>query len=310
MEILHVENYTEKRFQTAIALGNFDGVHIGHQRLIKKMVDIANDRGLNSSVLLFENHTKSLIEGAGPLLISSTEQKNGLIKSLGVETIYTIKFDEKLMKLTPEEFIDEILVKRLNVKAIVVGYDYRFGYKASGNSDLLRELGRKYNIQVEILPPVLINEMVVSSTRIRDLIKDGNLEDAKILLNRNFSIQGKVVSGKNIGKKLGFPTANIEPIANYIMPRIGVYSTETIVDGNKYLSATSIGYNPTFGDGSIKIESHIIDFNEEIYNKKIELIFIEFIRDEIKFDSVDSLIEQIKKDVSYVKTKRQNCLQM
>lgn len=304
MEILHIENYTEARFNTAIALGNFDGVHVGHQALIKKMTDKAKVMGLRSSVLLFENHTKAFLDGTGPSLISSVEQKNDLISHFGVETIYTMKFDESVMKLTPEEFVVEILVNRLNVKAIVVGYDYRFGNKASGDSKLLKELGSNYNIDVEVLHPVIIKDEVVSSTRIRSLIKEGELEHVKLLLNRDYSIRGKVVSGKKIGNKLGFPTANIEPVINYVIPKLGVYSTEVIIDGKKYLSATSVGYNPTFEESTIKIETHIIDFKEDIYNKEIELIFIEYLRNEIKFSDLGSLVEQISIDIARVKSRR------
>ncbi|WFA09758.1 bifunctional riboflavin kinase/FAD synthetase [Tissierella sp. Yu-01] len=303
MEILHIENYTETRFDTAIALGNFDGVHVGHQALIKRMIDKARFTGLRSSILLFENHTKAFLDGTGPALISSSKQKNDLISNLGVETIYAMKFDENVMKLTPEEFIVEILVKRLNVKAIVVGYDYRFGNKASGDSNLLKELGSIYNIDVEILHPVIINDEVVSSTRIRNLIKEGKLEDVKLLLNREYSIKGKVVPGKKIGNKLGFPTANIEPDINYVIPKLGVYSTEVIIDDKKYLSATSVGYNPTFEEATIKIETHIIDFKDDIYNKEIELIFIEYLRNEIKFSTIDSLVEQISIDIAKVKSR-------
>src|SRR5690606_9980677 len=140
----------------------------------------------------------------------------------------------------------------------------------SGDSKLLKELGSNYNIDVEVLHPVIINDEVVSSTRIRSLIKEGELEHVKLLLNRDYSIRGKVVSGKKIGNKLGFPTANIEPVINYVIPKLGVYSTEVIIDGKKYLSATSVGYNPTFEESTIKIETHIIDFKEDIYNKEIE----------------------------------------
>lgn len=301
MELIKIDNFNEDRFETAIALGNFDGVHLGHQSLIKKMISISNEEGLNSSVLLFENHTKSTIDGKGPSLITSKEQKYNLVHQLGVKTIYSMKFDEFIMKLTPEEFVTEILIKKLNAKAVVVGNDYRFGHKASGNAELLMELGIKHGLKIVIVDPLYVDGDIVSSTRIRHCILSGDVKGASKLLGRDYSILGKVVPGKKIGNKLGFPTANIEPLINFVLPKNGVYSTKTIVDGVKYISATSVGYNPTFRENSIKIESHIIGFAQDIYDMNIELVFVEYLRDEIKFESVELLKKQILLDINKVK---------
>lgn len=308
MKVFDLDNYKETKDKTTIALGNFDGVHYGHQLLIKNMVRKAESKGLKSSILLFENHTKKYIDGIGPALLSSSSQKNNLLYKLGVERIYNLSFDNKIRNLTPEEFVVNILIHRLNVKSIFVGFDYRFGYKASGGSTLLKELGNSYGIDVEVIHPITLNNEVVSSTRIREYIKEGNLEKVKFLLNRNYSVIGKVVSGKNLGSKLGYPTANLELSTNYVIPKLGVYSTETIIDNKKYLSATSVGYNPTFNEKSIKIESHILDFNSDIYGEDVEIIFVEYLRDEMKFKDTDSLVNQIGNDIKKVKT-RQNYLQ-
>lgn len=302
MELLNIEDYNESRFGTSIALGNFDGVHLGHQALIMEMIRKSRSNGLRSSVLLFENHTKTTIDGKGPSLITSQSQKNNLVFGLGVETIYTMRFNEAVMKLQPEEFVTEILIKKLNVKAVVIGTDYKFGHKASGNSELLKELGIKYGIDVEIFDPVYVDSEIVSSTRIRESLQNGDINKATKMLGRKYSILGKVVTGKRIGNKLGFPTANIEPIINYVLPKNGVYSTKTIVDGVRYLSASSVGYNPTFREDSLKIESHIIGFSENIYDMNIELIFEEYLREEIKFDSVELLKKQILKDIIRIKS--------
>lgn len=297
MEIINVENFKEDRFETAIALGNFDGVHIGHQKLIKEMVENSKKFGLKSSVLLFNNHTKTVLEGKGPKLITSLKQKYDLIESLGVDIIYTMTFNENIMKLSPEEFVNGILIEKLNCKAVVVGTDYRFGHKASGNADLLRELGIRFNFLVNIVSPMYVDNEIVSSTKIRELITKGDLDMVKILLGRDYSLCGKVIHGKKMGTKLGFPTANIELLENYIVPKKGVYNTRTIIDNNKYLSATSVGYNPTFNEDILKIESHIIDFNENIYDKIVEIVFIKYLRDEFKFDTLDLLVEQMNKDI-------------
>lgn len=302
MELLNIKNYNETRFGTSIALGNFDGVHIGHQKLINRMIDIAKIKNLKPSILLFKNHTRSLVDGIGPSLITSEEQKNDLIYKLGVDVIYNMDFDERIMKLSPERFFAEILIKRLNVKSIVVGSNYRFGFNALGDANLLKKLGTKYGIYVEIFEPIFRDDEIVSSTRIREYLSNGNMEKAKLLLGRNYSIFGRVVPGKNIGNKLGFPTANIDRLTNYVIPKNGVYSAQIVVNNKRYLSATNVGYNLTFNENSIKIESHIIDFDENIYDRIVELIFIKYLREEIKFKSIELLKKQILEDVIKVKS--------
>lgn len=301
MELLNIENYEETRFNTAIALGNFDGVHIGHQQLIKKVINISKTKGLKSSVLLFKNHTRTLVDSKGPLLLSSYEQKNKLIEDLGIDLIYTTPFNDDVRKLSPEEFFVNILIKKLNVKTVVVGIDYRFGYKASGDSELLLDLGERYGVEVIIFKPIYFEGSVISSTRIRECLIRGDVKKATNMLGRNYSIIGDVVKGKEIGHKLGFPTANLKPNINYVIPKNGVYSTETIVENKRYLSATSVGYNPTFMENQIKIESHIIDFNNTIYNMTIELIFVDYLREEIKFNNIELLKKQILEDIIKVK---------
>lgn len=301
MEIIEIKDYNENRFQTAIALGNFDGVHMGHCDLILRMIEDANKNNLKPALLVFDNHTKTVLTGEAPKTITSIEQKFKIFEELGVELIYKMKFDREIMKLLPEEFVRDILVLKLNIKSVVVGFDYRFGHKASGDSELLKELGKKYNLNVIILEPIYIDNELVSSTRIRNLLQEGEIIEANKLLGRNYSIKGKVVGGKKLGNTLGYPTANIEPIDNFVIPKHGVYSTNTIIDNKSYLSATSVGKNPTFEDEGLKIESHIIGFNEDIYGKDIELEFVEYLREEIKFENLEELKKKIQEDISKVK---------
>ncbi len=301
MEIIDISNYNEKRFGTAVALGNFDGVHKGHRDIIEEMTRYAKANDLKSSLLVFENHTKTLLTGHAPKMLTSTEQKNNIFKSLEVELLYKIKFDEKIMKLLPEEFVKEILIQKLNVKAVVIGFDYKFGHKASGDSKLLKLLGEQYNFEVIIIEPIFIDNELVSSTRIRNLLLEGDILEANKLLGRKFAITGKVVSGKKLGNSLGFPTANIDPIENFIIPKNGVYRTNTIVDGRTYLSATSVGKNPTFQDNGLKIESHIIDFNGDIYGETVELEFVEYLREEMKFKDLEELKKWVQADINRVK---------
>lgn len=300
MENIKLENYNEDRFETAIALGNFDGVHIGHKKLILNMVENAKNLSLKPSILLFDNHTKMVTSGQAPMCITSNIQKERLVKNLGVEIIYSINFDENLMRLQPEEFVKNILVDKLNTKLVVVGFDYRFGHKASADVEVLKELGIKYGFKVIVLEPIYIDDVIVSSTKIRELILEGNLELANIMLDRNYQLTGKVISGNKIGRTLGFPTANLELMDNYTIPKYGVYRTKTIIDDRTYLSATSVGYNPTFNNDNVKIECHIIDFEDKIYDQIIHVDFIEYLREEIKFDKLDDLINQIDNDIKTV----------
>lgn len=303
MKIIDVFNYKKNNMYNAIALGNFDGVHIGHQKLINSMVSRGKKMGLNTSVLVFENHTKEVIVGKKQDLLTSIDQRNQIIKKLGVDNLFSLLFDKNIMSLSPEQFIKDILIDRLNVKGIFVGTDYRFGYKAQGNSELLKDLSSKYNIYVEIIEPLNIDNEMVSSTRIRSLIKEANFEEASRLLGRNYSIIGKIVPGKKIGRKLGFPTANIKPVTNYCLPKNGVYDTDAIVNSVKYKSASSIGFNPTFKESTLKIESHLLGFTGSLYGEEIELIFHKFLREELEFPDWDSLIKQMSLDVLEVKSR-------
>lgn len=300
MEIINLDNYKEERFSTAIALGNFDGIHIAHKTLILSMVEDAKKFGLKPGILLFNNHTKKTIEGKSPSILTSNDQKIKLLTDLGIEIIYTIDFNKDIMKLSPKDFVEKILVEMLNVKSVCIGFDYRFGFKASGDTNIMMELGNEYGFKVTIIDPIY-RDNIVSSTRIRNLIREGKIEEANELLDRNYSIFGKVVDGNKMGNKLGFPTANIEMEDNFIIPKKGIYETKIILDGKSYMGATSVGTNPTFGNDILKIENHIIDFNQNIYGKIIEVDFVRYLRDEIKFDNIEDLKKQISEDVKNIK---------
>lgn len=304
MEIIDLNSYEEKKYETAVALGNFDGIHIGHQYLIKEMIKKAKERNLRSSILLFKNHTKTILKNNcnnSLHIITSNNQKLEILDKLGIEIVYTINFDENIMKLTGKEFVEDIIIGKLNSKLVTVGFDYKFGYKALGDSNYLKQLGMEKGFSVNVINPIYIGEDIVSSTIIRNLIKEGNIDKGNKLLGRYYTIMGTVVEGKNRGNKIGYPTANIKLDHNYILPRIGVYKTITLLEDKKYLSLTSIGYNPTFKEKELKIENHILNFNDNIYGKPIEVKFIEFIRDDIKFDTAKELIKQIKRDIESIK---------
>lgn len=301
MEIIKIEDYIEKRFKTCIALGNFDGIHIGHRNLILSMIENTKTFNLVSSVLLFGQHPKELLIGKSPELLTSLEDKEELLEKIGLDIIYEKKFTEEFSKLSPEEFVKEILIDKLNVHSVFVGFDYSFGFKASGNIDTLKKLGHKYSFKVYIIEPVYYEASILSSSKIRNHINEGNIGLANKMLYRNYKIKGQVVHGNKIGRTLGFPTANIKLSNNYSIPKIGVYETKTIVHGKKYKSLTSVGTNPTVGGDTLKIESYILDFDMDIYGENIELEFIKYIREEMMFGSLEDLKFQMKKDLEKIK---------
>ncbi len=302
MEIINLDHKINDKYETGIALGNFDGFHIGHTELIKDMVEMSRARGLKSSLLLFENHTKSTISNKKPSMLTSNEQKYQLAEDLGVDIIFKLKFTKEIMSLSENDFIESILVDKISCKLAVVGFDYRFGHKAKGTSESLKEIGKTYGIETKIIEPVLVDEEVISSTKIREFIKQGQMEKVAQLLGRNYAIVGEVVSGDRRGTKMGIPTANLKVDESYAIPIKGVYATDTIVDGKLYKSITDIGVNPTFEGNKMKIETNIFDFDEMIYGENIEVIFKEYMRDDIRFDSKEDLIAQMNHDIEKAKT--------
>ncbi len=302
MEIIDL-NAEKSNYETAIALGNFDGVHIGHKYLIEDNIRKAMEMNLKPGVLLFNNHTKNVLKknSKSVPILTSNEQKLKILKDLGVEVVFTMDFNENVMKLSGEEFVENIIIDQLKAKLVTVGFDYRFGYKAVGDCRYLKDLGIKKGFKTNIITPITIDNEIVSSTKIRQLLMEGNIKKANKFLGRYYTIIGQVVKGSNRGTKLGFPTANISPVDNYTIPKIGVYKTITILEEQKYLSLTNIGFNPTFNEKKLKVENHILNFNSNIYGKTIEIMFVDFIREDIKFNTAEKLIEQIKKDIYYVK---------
>lgn len=304
MQVIH---YSDNRnifdCYSGVGLGNFDGLHIGHMALINTLIRESRLNGLCSTVYTFTKHPENILRKKliTPLLL--TEQKKiDLLSEISLDCLYFDQFNEKFSRLTPEEFVRDVLVKRLKMKLAVAGYDYRFGFKGQGDIPFLKELGKKYGFRVIVIPAIKCDNEIISSTRIRECVIKGELETAYKLLGRNYSITAEVVSGRRVGNTIGFPTANIHPERFLVLPANGVYITKTQLDGRLYNSMTNVGYNPTFEDIKQKtVETHILDFNQDIYGKKIEVFFLRKIRDEKKFASVELLIEQISKDMKVTK---------
>lgn len=277
---------------TAIALGNFDGVHIAHTKLINMVL---NAKGAKSLVFTFKPHPLRVL-GKDFLEITVADKKEKLIKELNPDILFYQRCDRDFLKMPAEAFVKEVLVKRLGASYIAAGYNCSFGEGGKGNVGLLKDMGEKFGFFVDVLDKIEVMGIDVSSTNIRSLIKDGKIETANALLGRKFSIEGKVVEGKKLGRKIGFPTANIIPQDGIVLPKYGVY--KTMVGSKK--SITNVGVNPTVNDGSTRIETHIIDYDGEIYGDKIEVNFLEFVRPEIKFANVEDLKKQIEKDFELI----------
>jgi len=286
---------------TYIALGSFDGLHKGHMTLINKVVDEAMADGLKSAVYTFKNHPLTVAKPElAPKLLMDTKQKIHLLKSKGVDITIFVSFTMKYMQTTAEDFIKN-LISEYNAKGFVVGFNYKYGYQNKGNVDTLREMSIKYGFKLFVLDAALSNEDIISSTRIRNLILKGKMKEANKLLFEPFMIRGEVIGGKKLGRKLGFPTANMSYDTKYVIPKTGVYHTNIIVKGKLYNSITSVGYNPTVNGESLSIESYILDFDEEIYGEEVQLYFIDYMRDEIKYETLDLLIDQLKLDEEYAR---------
>ncbi len=282
--------------KTVIALGNFDGLHKAHMTIIDKCCEYARRNGLKSGVLLFNEHTLNIIKNKKVKVITQERQKLDILHKAGIDFVYIRDFDKEFMQLSAEEFAN-MLVNTLNVSAVCVGYDYRFGYKAQGDGTALKALGEKYGFDVIVTDEIDHNGVAVKSTAVRHFIEDGSVHHAASLLGRPFEMEGKVVKGLQNGRKMGIPTANLEYDENMVIPQNGVYMGYTYVGGKKYKSVINVGNNPTFNAEKITIESHILGFNGDIYDETISIAFIKRIRGDKRFDGIDALITQINKDI-------------
>lgn len=281
----------------AVALGNFDGIHIGHREIIKETAGFANC-GLEPCVLLFFEHSVKALSGNIPPMLISSDERQHFFESNGFSIEY-IDFNE-IKNMSPTQFVTEILIDRFHAGAVVCGYNYRFGQHAKGNSETMKELCDKFGIESVVVNEVDYEGEAVSSTRIRQLIENGEIEKANILLGRCFGFCAKVIDGDKRGRNLGVRTANQQIPDNFVVPKFGVYESEVTVDGECFKAVTNIGKRPTVGTEAVLSETHILNFNKDIYGKNIDIRLKRFIRAEKKFTSFDKLKEQILKDINSV----------
>lgn len=283
-----------------VALGNFDGIHCAHKAIIENCCRYASKNGIKSCVLLFANHTLNVITKQKVKLLTSEKEKLDILNELGVDSVYIRNFDSDFMHMSPREFI-EMIMEELNPQAVCVGYDYRFGYKASGNVDTLKSLGEECGFEVIVTDEMKTSDVTIKSTKIRELVLSGDVAQAELFLGRPFSITGEVVRGLRNGHKLGTPTANVEYPDDKLLPKSGVYMGYTYVDGKAYESVINVGNNPTFDAKKITVESHMLGFSDEIYGKTVRVDFIKRIRDDKKFNGIEELKEQIRNDIQTTK---------
>ncbi|QUI22995.1 bifunctional riboflavin kinase/FAD synthetase [Vallitalea pronyensis] len=283
---------------SVVVLGNFDGIHIGHRKLIDKALDISKTLDLKVLVFTFDPHPSFVLANKEPVdLIYLSKEKAKLLDD--VDYFVEYPYDLDTSRMTPEIFIEEVVCKGLQAKAIVVGEDYRFGYKRKGDIELLKALASKNGYQLITIKKIAYNHRIVSSTWIRHEIKKGHMEKANLLLGSNFSISGQITLGRQNGRKLGFPTANIKPNKNKLLPPNGVYLSKIYVNNIQYNSITNIGINPTLDGNETVVETHILDFNQDIYGQDVTVELLKFVRDEKKFESLHALKKEIAENIAY-----------
>ena len=293
-----VDDITDDFQGAVVTIGNFDGVHLGHQHIFHKVVQEARRENRKAVVITFEPHPKMVLhpERRPFYLITSIEEKINRIADTGIDGLLLIPFSLEFSKTTAREFICSILWDRLHIKKIFIGHDYAFGRGKEGNEACLASFGAKLGFSVEAISAFKVGDRVISSTLTRNAIQEGRVKEAAEWLGRPYNLSGTVVGGHQRGRNLGFPTANLKP-DKVLIPMRGIYAVRLLLEGKVHQGVLNIGFNPTFSDNTLSIEVYILDFNEDIYGKRLEVLFIDRIRDEVKFDSPTHLVEQIGRDV-------------
>ncbi len=292
-----------KATNPVVTIGTFDGVHLGHQKVISRLKEFAEKHNGESVIFTFYPHPR-LVTSANETtlrLLTTLEEKKNLFEKYGIDHLMIYPFSKEFSELTYSEFVEQILVDKMHTHCLVVGYDHRFGKNREGGFEYLKKCATKFNFKLEKLDALSVNEENVSSTKIREALQSGDIKKANHYLGYEFTLHGTVVSGKQLGRKLGFPTANIESSDKHkIIPGYGVYAVNVFVNGDQLKGMLNIGTRPTFNKNADNrsIEVNIFDFSEDIYGKEITLIFVDKIRNEQKFDGIEMLVEQLKKDKS------------
>lgn len=300
MKVFHSISQFESKSKTIVTLGTFDGVHVGHRKIIERLLFSAKEQNCESLVLTFFPHPRMVLQKDSDVkLLNTIEEKSDLLAKTGLDNLVIHPFDQAFSRLTAEEFVKNILVDAFNIKKIIIGHDHRFGRNRTANIDDLIAFSKIYDFEVEQISVQEINDVAVSSTKIRNAILDGNIELANTYLDYKYSFEGKIVKGKQLGRTIGFPTANFELENNYkLIPENGVYVVDSQINKKKVFGMMNIGFNPTVGGNAKTIEVYYFDFDGDLYNKKISVSILHRLRSEQKFDSLEALKKQLNLDKS------------
>ena len=296
----NIQSYSSEK-ESILTIGTFDGVHIGHNKILTKLVEESKKNNLSSLIMTFFPHPRIVLQKSEEIkMIDTMDEKIHLFEKTGVDNLIIQPFDENFSKIRAKEFVEEILVKRLKIKHIIIGYDHRFGKDREASVEDLKKFGLNYMFTVEEIAAQEIHSIAISSTKIRNAILKGEIKRCNEYLGRNFMLTGKVVHGDGLGKKINFPTANIQIKEPYkIIPKNGVYLAKTIFNSNIYFGMMNIGVRPTIGGKNKSLEVYFFNFKNNIYDKTISIEIINKIRDEEKFSSIDELKTQLKKDEQF-----------
>ncbi|MBK6767017.1 MAG: bifunctional riboflavin kinase/FAD synthetase [bacterium] len=290
--------------RTAVAVGTFDGVHVGHAAILAALQRVADEHGIPPIVATFDPHPRSLVDGElrQISMLYSFEERVALFQEHGIEHIFVLEFTEAMRQLSPRSFLEDYVLRRWNAGYIVAGYNHSFGKDRQGDRESLIGMGRELGLSVEIAQPVLVADQPVSSTVIRKLLFDGNIPLANQMLGKLFSVTGRVIRGFGRGRRMGCPTANLNGFAAHkLIPRDGIYAAQAEVNGLSYPAAVSIGFNPTFGNQVHSLEAHILGLNEDLYDRQITVRFVKRLRGEQKFSGEESLSQQMQRDIEDIK---------
>ncbi len=293
-----ISSFTNTSFQTAVTIGTFDGVHLGHSKILERLINNAKKTGLKSTVLTFFPHPRMVLQKDTNIkLLNTLEEKKQILQALGLDYLIVHPFTKAFSRLSATDFVRDILVNNLKTKKIIIGYDHRFGRNRNANIQDLITFGAALDFEVEEIPAQEIDDIAVSSTKIRNALLEGDITVANSYLSYNYMLTGSIKKGKGLGKEFGFPTANLHIEETYkLIPKNGVYVVKSILDGKEYFGMMNIGYNPTVAGTEKSIEVNFFDFEGDLYDQKVQVGIIHRIRDEHKFDSVQALKEQLKED--------------
>ncbi|WP_375323362.1 bifunctional riboflavin kinase/FAD synthetase [Flagellimonas sp. GZD32] len=299
--IQNISKYKDFNHHTVITIGTFDGVHLGHRKILERLINSAKKSGLKSTVLTFFPHPRMVLQKDVDIkLLNTIEEKKQILETLGLDYLIIHPFTKDFSRLSATDFVRDLLVNGLKAKKIIIGYDHHFGRNRNANIQDLIAFGNALDFEVEEIPAQEIDDVSVSSTKIRNALLEGDVDTANNYLSYAYSLSGTIKKGKGLGKEFGFPTANLHVQESYkLIPKTGAYVVQSTLDGQKYFGMMNIGYNPTVDGTEKSIEVNFFDFEGDLYDKKLQVEILHRIRDEHKFNSIEELKEQLKKDKAF-----------